>query len=222
MNVRISSELQSEVRSQIRTMELKDMQLQLGSSDYDKLFCSDGSNTELINLVWGEHLHLKSQIPSSWMKDLSKEYNPHIYLQVQKDILTPNPKYWEIRVRITGKAPFLVPPRQSTGSKFTTREEDLTGDLRRLYDVFLQYEELQTKWRKIAEDVLTYLRSAKSLNSALKNWAELKAFIPQEYLDRVAAKPERTAERKKAEEALANIDRNLAVTSATLVKLATA
>ena len=205
-------------------MELKDMQLQLGSSDYDKLFYSDGSNTELVNLVWGEHLHLKSQMPTNWMKDLSKEYNPHIYLRVQlaSDPASGDSKHVKFRVMVAGKKSFLVPPRQNSGSEFTMDEKDLIGDLRRLYDLHHQYEELQTKWRKIAEDVLTYLRSAKSLNSALKNWAELKAFIPQEYLDRVAAKPERTAERKKAEEALANIDRNLAVTSATLVKLATA
>lgn len=221
MNVRISQELQSEVRSHIRRMELKDMELQLGSSDYDKLFVAQGSCTELVNLIWGSHLHLKDQMPSNWMKDLSKEYNPYIYVNVVADSQTPNPKHRKFRVRISGKTPFLVPPRQSSGSEFETREVDLTGNLRKLYDLFVQYETLQERWGKISNDVLIYLRSAKSLNSALKNWTELKAFIPQEYLDRVAAKPERTAERKKAEEALANIDRNLAVTSATLVKLAT-
>lgn len=220
MNVRISQELQSDVRSQIRRMELKDLELQLGSHEYDKLFYSDGSNVELVNLVWGKHLHLKSQMPSEWMKDLTKEYNPFIYVDVLDD-KESNPKRSKFRVKITGKTPFVVPPRQSSGSEFAVKKENLSGDLRRLYDLYGQYEELQLKWSKITSDVITYLKSAKSLNSALKNWVELKAFIPQEYLDRVAAKPERTAERKKAEEALANIDRNLAVTSATMVKLAT-
>jgi hypothetical protein len=208
---------------QIRRMYLKDMELQLGSSDYDKMFYSDGSNTELIDLVWGKHLHLKSQMPTDWMKDLSKEYHPHIYLKVllAADPVSGDPKHTQFRIVIAGKKPFLVPPRQSTGSVFTVDEKNLTGDLRRLYDLHHQYEELEKKWDKISNDIITYLRSAKSLNSALKSWAELRAFIPQEFLDRVDAKPERTAERKKAEESLASIDRNLAVTSATLVKLAT-
>jgi hypothetical protein len=222
MNVRISAELQNDVRMHVRSMYLKDMGLQLGSSDYDKLFYSDGSNTELIDLVWGEHLHLKSQMPTNWMKDLSKEYNPHIYLKVQlaADPVSGDSKHTQFRIIIAGKKPFLVPPRQSSGSVFTMDDKNLTGDLRKLYDLYHQYEELQEKWDKISNDIITYLRSAKSLNSALKNWAELRAFIPQEFLDRVDAKPERTAERKKAEESLASIDRNLAVTSATLVKLA--
>lgn len=223
MNVRITHELQNDVRMQIRRMYLKDVELQFGSSDYDKTFYSDGSNTELINLVWGKHLHLKSQMPTDWMKDLSKEYNPHIYLKVQlaADPVSGDSKHTQFRIIIAGKKPFLVPPRQSSGSVYTVDEKNVTGDLRRLYDLHHQYEELEEKWDKISEDIITYIRSAKSLNSALKSWAELRAFIPQEFLDRVDAKPERTAERKKAEESLASIDRDLAVTSATLVKLAT-
>lgn len=225
MNVRISQELQSDVRSQINTMRLQDIQLQLGSSEQDKLFCLSGSSTELINLVWGKHLHLKSQMPTEWMKDLCKDHRPHIWIHVKWDEITdenkpsePKSKKFQIYVK---NGSFVVPPRMSSGSEFSVRKEDLTGDLKRINDLNDQYEELCAKWKKISADVITYLRSAKSLNSALKNWMELKAFIPQEYLDRVTAKPERTAERKKAEEALANIDRNLAVTSATMVKLAT-
>ena len=223
MNVRITHELQNDVRAKTRRMYLKDVELQLGSSDYDKMFYSDGSNTELIDLVWGEHLHLKSQMPTDWMKDLSKEYHPHVYLKVKLavDPVSGDSKHTQFRIIIAGKKPFLVPPRQSSGSVYTVDEKNVTGDLRRLYDLHHQYEELEEKWDKISNDIITYLRSAKSLNSALKSWAELRAFIPQEFLDRVDAKPERTAERKKAEESLASIDRNLAVTSATLVKLAT-
>lgn len=224
MNVRISHELQSAVRSQINTMRLQDIQLQLGSSEQDKLFCLSGSSTELINLVWGKHLHLKSQMPTEWMRDLCKEYRPYIWLTVQWDEIThedkpSEPKSKKFQVYIKNGS-FVVPPRMSSGSEFSIRKEDLSGDLKHIYDINCQWEELCAKWSKITTDVLTYLRSAKSLNSALKNWVELKAFIPQEYLDRVAAKPERTAERKKAEQALASIDRDLAVTSATMVKLA--
>jgi hypothetical protein len=223
MNVRITNDLQSDVRMQVRSMYLKDVELQLGSSDYDKMFYSDGSNTELINLVWGEHLHLKSQMPTDWMKDLSTDYHPHVYLKVllAADPVSGDSKYTQFKIVIAGKKPFLMPPKQGTGRVYTMDEKNLTGDLRRLYDLHHQYEELEEKWDKISNDIITYLRSAKSLNSALKSWAELRAFIPQEFLDRVDAKPERTAERKKAEESLASIDRNLAVTSATLVKLAT-
>jgi hypothetical protein len=220
MNVRISGELQSDVRSHINSMKLKDLQLQLGSSEQDKLFCISGSSTELINLVWGKHLHLKSQMPTEWMKDLCKEYRPHIWIRVQWDQLTTEPKSKKFQVYVKDGGSFLVPPRMNSGSEFSIRMEDLTGDLKNINDLHSQWDELCAKWTKISSDVITYLKSAKSLNSALKNWPELKAFIPQEYLDRVATKPERTAERKKAEEALANIDRNLAVTSAAVVKLA--
>lgn len=162
-------------------------------------------------------------MPKEWMADLKSSYRPYLIMEVTrstKDEPEGKPKTDDIRIHLRSGASFLLPPSHTTGQEYKIHEDKLTGTLRELFDKFLQYQELHAKWAKISSDILTYLRSAKSLNSALKNWVELKAFIPQHYLNRVEAKPARTAERKKAEESLASIDRNLAVTSATLVKLA--
>jgi hypothetical protein len=214
MNVRISQDLLSEVRAQINSMRLSDCKLNLGQSDLDNLLVISTDSKQLSDIVWGEHVHFRDQMPKDWLRDLSKEYHPHIWLRIAFD------KPVELQLRIKGKTAFYIPPRTMSGSKFTIGPDKVTGELSTLVDIYKQYQELSDKWQQIGNDVITYLKSAKSLNSALKNWPDLRAFIPGDYLDRIAAKPERTAERKKAEEALASIDRNLAVTSATLVKLA--
>lgn len=214
MNVRISQELLSEVRSQINRMRQADCKLNLGQPNLDDLMVISTDSKQLSDIVWGEHVHLRDQMPKEWLRNLSKEYSPYILVQINCD------KPLKIKLVIKGKTPCFIPPRTTSGSEFTVGADKVTGELATLVDIHKQYQELTLKWHQIGNDVITYLKSAKSLNSALKNWADLKAFIPGEYLDRVAAKPERTAERKKAEEMLASIDRNLAVTSATLVKLA--
>lgn len=214
MNVRISQELLSEVRSQINNMRQADCKLNLGQPNLDALMVIDSGCKQLSDIVWGEHVHLRDQMPPQWMKDICKDYNPHIWVSINFE------KPLKFRVNIKGKTPFFMPPRTSSGSDFDVDKSKVTGELAALVDIHNQHDELVLKWQKIQNDVITYLKSAKSLNSALKNWADLKAFIPSDYLERVAAKPERTAERKKAEEMLASIDRNLAVTNATLVKLA--
>lgn len=214
MNVRISQELLSEVRSQINRMRLSDCKLNLGQPNLDDLMVINTDSKQLSDIVWGKHVHLRDQMPSEWLRDLSKEYMPHIWVCINCD------KPFKIKLVIKGKTPFYIPPRMSSGSEFDIGADKVTGELAAFVDIHKQYQELTLKWHQIGNDVITYLKSAKSLNSALKNWPDLKAFIPAEYLDRVAAKPERTAEQKKAEQVLASIDRNLAVTSATLVKLA--
>jgi hypothetical protein len=204
-------------------MRDRDTNLNLGSCEYEKLFVIDGGSEELTNLVWGKHVDLRKQMPKEWMTDLKSSYRPYLIMEVTrstKDEPKGEPETDDIRIHLKSGASFLLPPSHTTGQEYKIHEDKLTGTLRELFDKFLQYQELHAKWAKISQDILTYLRSAKSLNSALKNWVELKAFIPQHYLNRVEAKPARTAERKKAEESLASIDRNLAVTSATLVKLA--
>jgi len=223
MNVRITSELTQEVCTHIQNMRDRDTRLNLGSCEYERLFVIEGDSEELTNLVWGKYVDLRKQMPKEWMADLKSSYRPYLIMEVTrstKDEPEGKPKTDDIRIHLRSGASFLLPPSHTTGQEYKIHEDKLTGTLRELFDKFLQYQELHAKWAKISSDILTYLRSAKSLNSALKNWVELKAFIPQHYLNRVEAKPARTAERKKAEESLASIDRNLAVTSATLVKLA--
>jgi hypothetical protein len=218
MNVRISQELLSEVRSQINRMRIADCKLNLGESEIEKVTGIDSASKQLSDIVWGEHIELKDKMPTDWLRDMAKEYMPHIYVTIKAD----NPSNsFKFKLPIKGKNPCYFPPKKSSGSDFEIDPSKVTGELAIIVDKHRQYVALNEKWQKIQNDVITYLKSAKSLNSALKNWTDLKAFIPGEYLDRVAAKPERTAERKKAEEMLASIDRNLAVTNATLIKLAT-
>ena len=227
MNVRITSELTHNVCNHIQIMRDKEVRLNFGSGDYDKIFAVRGDCKDLEKLVWGEHLHLKQLMPTSWVKDIVSDYHPHVYMEVManeaatEDLITIEKKHHGKMKIVLSKPSFFVPPRHSTGHEYKITEDKLSGKLKELYDIWNQYRELHAKWLKISHDIVTYLRSAKSLNSAIKSWTELRAFIPQSFLDRVDAKPERTAERKKAEESLASIDRNLAVTSATLVKLAT-
>lgn len=217
MNVRISQELKSGVRSHINRMQYKDYALQLGTTDIEKLFHVKSTSAEFIKLLWGEHYHLKDLMPPKWVGDFMRFYKPHVKLHITD---STGQKHQGFSVWVSGTAKCPMPPGISMGTDFHVKEEDLGPEFLALFNTYKQSREIEAKWSKVTIDIVKFLESAKSLNSALKSWPELCAFIPEEYLARVSAKPERTAERKRAEESLASIDRNLAVTSATMIKLA--
>jgi len=70
-----------------------------------------------------------------------------------------------------------------------------------------QVRDINTHWRKIGNDVVTFMRSAKSLNEALKLWPALELYIPESYVKKTAEKKAKSdAAMSKAQEILAGID----------------
>jgi hypothetical protein len=52
----------------------------------------------------------------------------------------------------------------------------------------MQQLEITYRWKNVIDQVLAFLKSAKSLNEAVKLWPDAARYIPKEYMDRMAKK----------------------------------
>lgn len=86
------------------------------------------------------------------------------------------------------------------------------------------WAECANRWLKVQEQVVTFLRSCKSLNEAVKLWPDVRTYIPSDALKRLDAKSEKAAadeaRRLKALEALKAIDIDNVRTSEVLARMA--
>jgi hypothetical protein len=80
-------------------------------------------------------------------------------------------------------------------------------------------DELNVKWADIKEQVIKFLRSAKSLNEALKLWPALALYISDSYISRVNDKVSRGATVSKAAEILAQIETDNITAAAVSAKM---
>jgi hypothetical protein len=179
------------------------------------------ADDEFQNLIWGEHIHLRDQMPSEWKCSWKDYYSPYVMLKVKVATNDESIRRLSIHLNVTDlKKAHSLPPRFDSGMEIGIWEEAATTKIQALIKQYRESTEMADKWRKIRAQVIAFLDSAKSLNAAIKAWPDLRAFIPHEYLARVDAKPERKEAAAKVEQALATVDRDLAITSAALVKLA--
>jgi hypothetical protein len=202
-------------------MGMSEHKLNYGKPQVSDLMSIDVNDDEFQNLIWGEHMHLRDQMPSEWKRSWKDSYSPYIMLKVK--VATNDESIRPLAIHLTAtnlKKAHSLPPRFDSGKEFDIWEEAATTKIQALIKQYRESTEMADKWRKIQAQVIAFLDSAKSLNAAIKAWPDLRAFIPQEYLARVDAKPERKAAAAKVEQALATVDRDLAITSAALVKLA--
>jgi hypothetical protein len=217
MLVRISKELKNDVSSYIdNRLKPKDYRLEFGVDRINDTFKLPAAHQVIPKITWGEHLHLKSLMPSTWLESLST-YGGDARLRLT---ITEGEKHHSVDVIVQGDTKSVtVPPRCSTSHRFTV-PSDICPEIKGFYDLKVRETALIEKWNKIRSDIRAFLNSAKSLNAALKAWPGLQAFIPDEYLERINTKVERKASVEAMEKKLAEIDRDMATTAATAVILA--
>ena len=212
MLVRISGELKTDVSSHIHhRLQPKDYKLEFGvEANVEQTFKLPSSHPVIPKITWGEHLALKNLMPREWLTTLS-HYGGEVTLRLNVDD-TP------INVRVQGEAP-TVPPRCDGAHRFSV-SSDICPEIKSFLDLKIREKQFIEKWDRIKRDIRAFLDSAKSLNAALKAWPGLRAFIPDEYLERVEAKVERKASVEAMEKKLAEIDRDTATAAATAAILA--
>lgn len=159
------------------------------------------ANLEL--LVWGNHLHLRDQMPEEW-KTTTNRINARIQYAWDENTKgtfeftfeTPDPmevpqcgnhSYYGHQIKVD-ESSHLLPPQARAAIEH-----------RKLCNL------TDAKWKDVKEKVTQFLESAKSLNEALKLWPALALYINDEYIDRVNNNPKREKVASKAEEILASI-----------------
>lgn len=159
------------------------------------------ANLEL--LVWGNHLHLRDQMPEEWKATVNrvcarihyewaeeKKASFDFTFECADPIEVPrtdNHSYYAHQIKVEDNAHLL--PQQARDAIEYNKFLRVTDD----------------KWSDIKSKVTQFLESAKSLNEALKLWPALSLYISDVYIDRVNNNTKREKVASKAEEIMASI-----------------
>jgi hypothetical protein len=159
------------------------------------------ANLEL--LVWGNHLHLRDQMPDEW-KSATSRINASIQYQYAEN------KHSRFEFVFDIADPFEVPNCGSNGYYGHNIKVDETSHLlpqqaRAAIEHNRFCRQTDEKWGTIKDQVTEFLRAAKSLNEALKLWPALALYISDKYIDRVNNNPKREKAASRAEEIMASI-----------------
>lgn len=225
MHVAITQKLLSEVGNLIHhKLKPKEYRLNFGVDDIDSTFVLPSNHEIIPRIIWGKHINLQQQMPKEWLEELHWDWNDEATLNLESKINDSElnalgVKKINIQVKLKKKRNITVPPKCARFSTFPV-DSEVCPEIKEFFDKKVSEEKFELKWRKVRDDVGSFLDSSKSLNAALKAWPELRAFIPAEYLERVDRKVDRKAERAEVERKLAEIDREGAVAAAALAALA--
>jgi hypothetical protein len=198
--VAISNNLLESTQSNINKMRDKEKAAVTAPSERINVSNKD-ANLEL--LIWGNHLHLRDQMPNEWKKTYNRvnaripyEWAPEktssfefIFESVDPiEVPQCNENSYYGHNIIVPETSHLLPPQARAAlehQKFCRQTDD--------------------KWSGIKQQVSDFLRAAKSLNEALKLWPALALYISDDYIDRVNNNPKREKMASKAEEIMASI-----------------
>lgn len=173
------------------------------------------ANLEL--LIWGNHLHLRDQMPSEWKKTTNR-----INARIQYEYAPEQTTSFEFIFECID--PIEVPQCNDNsyyGHNIHVPETShlLPQQARAAIEHQKFCRQTDAKWSGIKEQVSDFLRAAKSLNEALKLWPALSLYISDEYIDRVNNNPKREKTASKAEEIMASISIDQLTAAAVASKL---
>ena len=212
--VAISNNLISSTQNNI--IKMRDKEKAAVTAPPERISVSNkDANLEL--LIWGNHLHLRDQMPSEWKKTTNR-----INARIQYEYAPEQTTSFEFIFECID--PIEVPQCNDNsyyGHNIHVPETShlLPQQARAAIEHQKFCRQTDAKWSGIKEQVSDFLRAAKSLNEALKLWPALSLYISDEYIDRVNNNPKREKTASKAEEIMASISIDQLTAAAVASKL---
>lgn len=228
--VRISKQLIQDVESRIR--DLRNAEVNEVPRPPTELQAATGDGVEPLatHVLWGEHLHLKSQMPSDWVKRAKRPQFNTLYTH---DSGTP-----ERTCSITFEgADVPVPPGMNVGYNSTVAvqvpyfliEEAVVDERSPFHTVATRIMDMvnhEKRARKINQvwtgrqgQITLFLNKCKSLNEAIKLWPEIQLYVPRSYINTVEALVVRAPVTRK-EQVLTDVNTDDLTAAAIAAKLA--
>jgi len=171
---------------------------------------------DIVNRVWGDNMHLASQMPQDW-----KKYKDEVELRAEIPREDGTVHKIDRTMRLVGGIHMMCPPdTPSYGFRVSLPADH---ELMAEYVAYQkQVDEVKQRWKKVSEEIVKFLQNCKSLNEALKLWPDVRIYIPKEFIDRVEHKVERSTASSSALDVLKSIDTDGAVAAAVGARLAAA
>ncbi len=186
--VRITTKLVDEVRNQCEHMRVAEVNQYVGG--FDTAFHGQLNNEFLERMLWGDYLHLASQIPENW---LTKTDNLGAELRKKNEhnqvIASLSINFRDVKIRLRpGYAGYnrLVIDMETLDQYADTFA--VIEQLRESMDKHIRTMEISRKWDKTKEEVTMFLRKCKSLNEAIKLFPAIVMYVPKSYQAEVERK----------------------------------
>lgn len=229
--VRISKQLIQEVEGRIN--QLRSAEINEFPRPASEVPPTPGVNPEPLatHILWGEHLHLKSLMPSDWVK---KAIRPQF-----NTLYTHDDGHNERTAAVSFEGSNVpVPPGSTTGWNGSVEvkvpyfmvEEAVADEQSPFHAVatrimaVVEYEKRSRKvtkaWTERQQQIVMFLNKCKSLNEAIKLWPEIKLYVPKSYIDTVETPVIRPQNVVRKEKALENVDTEGLTAAAIAARLA--
>jgi hypothetical protein len=188
----------------------------LGAPSSEVIF--DKDDQVATNLTWGAHANLKGVLPHDWTQCVDR-----IEVSIKVDIADGVKKDCCFTVK-PNNGQFVVPNLRTNGYSSANVSMEESNPFVQTYahvyvDSVREKHKIDLKWSEIKEQVIKFLKSAKSLNEALKLWPALALYISDSYIQRVNDKVSRGGNVSKAAEILAQIQTDNLTAAAVSAKL---
>ena len=199
--VAISSKFSSDVKDKLRRMRHKEV-----NTITDIPYRLSGTRTDVLQWAWGEHLHLKEQIPAKWC--CTKD---HVSLRV-------NHGDRQLRINVELAPELVCPPGGAPSGVVPMSPDD--PEIKALVEREMTLADIAARWDKVDKEIMGFLNKCKSVNEALKLWPQVEMYIPEEYIRRVNEKQERNkGGASEAAEALKSLDVDHLTTAAVISRM---
>jgi hypothetical protein len=195
--VYITQELSSQVSSVIKRM--REAEIVTNNAEIGKPIELDTSGF-LTKAMWGNHLHLKDQIPSDWLSiSNSPTLNVHVPVDEAGNKIVHSINFRNQTVTNRPNNDRWNEPKISCKKAYLEANVDMAGvqNVLNYLDRVELNAEIKARWAKVEGDIMAFLGKCKSLNEALKLWPGVKMYIPREYIERVERKVERKVREKE-------------------------
>lgn len=201
--VRNSIELRSAVRDKIMAMCNAQVERDAGNEPGD--IAIDPYDPRILQAIFGEQWRKMVECPSDWFLTRTG---------IGVNIKVKNAQGENIRICyrnfISSKpnVSLRAPAGRSCPTVVISTPEDFERwpEAAKHRDYWLARNAIEAEWRKVRNQVQSFLSQFATLNQAVKAWEGVRLYIPQNFLDRLDAKVERTKSEINAEQAVANID----------------
>ena len=195
--VYITQELSGQVSSVIKRM--REAEIVTNNAEIGKPIELDTSGF-LTKAMWGNHLHLKDQIPTDWLSVTnSPTLNVHVPTDDAGNKVVHSISFRNQNVPNRPNNDRWNEPKIACKKAYLEANVDMAG-VQNVLNYLERIElnaEIKARWAKVEGDIMAFLGKCKSLNEALKLWPGVKMYIPREYIERVERKVERKVREKE-------------------------
>lgn len=221
-HVAISRDFIARVESKITIMR----NAELNALGHEPQISLSPDSPILLNAVWGENLHLRTQLPKAWKSttgNLRLTFNTKTTQDktTKEGAVIQEPVSYQFNVTSPGDTIFELPPNDYWHSLHEVKAEDLSHpDISKIVEYGNAKTEIEYRWIEVGKKVVGFFQSCKSMKEAVTLWPDCKVYINDEDIERFEKKVVKSASQdSEAAKVLAGLNTDELMGAAVVARL---